>query len=198
MSRFARFDESYYARHYGPRRGVLSRREIDQLARGVCGLAAFLGQPVERVLDVGAGAGFWRDWFRRNRPAIRVRSVDASPYACERFGHERRDISRWRGRERHDLVICHGVLQYLDDAACTRAIANLAAMSRGLLYLEVPTRRDLATIVDREASDLECHARPGAWYRTRLERHFRQVGAGLWAARSSGLVFYELEAAGRA
>ncbi len=194
MTAAARFDEAYYRRHYAGRARVHSAREIARLAEGVTGLAAWLGVEIERVLDVGAGPGLWRDWFRRHRPRVRYRSTDVSPYACARYGHERRDVSRWRSRERHDLVVCQGVLQYLDDAAAARAVDNLGAMCRGLLYLEAITARDLAEVVDRDATDLAVHGRPGAWYRRRLDRHFVQVGAGLWAARRAGLALYELEA----
>ena len=192
-----RFDAAYYRRHYAGRGRVHSAREIARLVAGVAGLAAWLGVEVASVLDVGAGPGLWRDWFRRHRPAVRYRSTDVSPYACERYGHERRDVSRWRARERFDLVVCQGVLQYLDDAAAARAIDNLGAMCRGLLYLEAITAHDLAETVDPAATDTAVHGRTGAWYRRRLDRHFVQVGAGLWAARRAGLVFYELEAAGR-
>jgi len=197
MSAPDRFDEAYYTRHYTGRSRVHSAREIARLASGVTGLAEWLGLELERVLDVGAGPGLWRDWFRRHRPRVRYRSTDFSPYACARYGHERRDLSRWRSRERHDLVVCQGVLQYLDDAAAARAIENLGRMCRGLLYLEAITARDLRETVDREATDLAIHARSGAWYRKALAPWFVQVGAGLWASRSAGLVLYELEGPGR-
>ena len=197
MSTPDRFDEAYYTRHYTGRSRVHSAREIARLASGVTGLAEWLGLELERVLDVGAGPGLWRDWFRRHRPRVRYRSTDFSPYACARYGHERRDLSRWRSRERHDLVVCQGVLQYLDDAAAARAIENLGRMCRGLLYLEAITARDLRETVDREATDLAIHARSGAWYRKALAPWFVQVGAGLWASRSAGLVLYELEGPGR-
>lgn len=193
MSPPERFDEAYYRRHYAGRARVHSAAEVGRLAAGVTGLAAWLGVEVRAVLDVGAGPGLWRSWFRRHRPAARYRSTDVSPYACARYGHERRDISRWRSRERYDLVVCQGVLQYLDDAAAARAIRNLGAMCRGLLYLEAITAHDLEEVVDREATDTAVHARSGAWYRRRLDPWFRQVGAGLWASRRAGVALYELE-----
>jgi SAM-dependent methyltransferase len=188
-----RFDAAYYARHYRGRSRVHSAAEVARLCTAVTGYADWLGLPLRRVLDVGAGPGLWRDWFARERPAVRYRSVDLSRYACDRFGHERRDIARWRARTRFDLVVCQGVLQYLPDADAARAIGNLAAMCGGLLYLEALTRRDLREVADPARSDVAVHARSGAWYRARLGRHFRQVGAGLWAARRSGIVFWELE-----
>lgn len=190
-----RFDASYYRRFYSGASRVHSAREIARLASGVCGLAEWLGVGLDAVLDVGAGPGHFGRWLRRHRPRARVRSIDVSPYACARYGHELRDVSRWRARERFDLVVCHGVLQYLDDGAAARAIDNLGRMCRGLLYLEALTRSDLVHAVDREATDTAVHARTGAWYRKRLERHFVQVGAGLWASRRSGIVLYELEGA---
>jgi SAM-dependent methyltransferase len=191
-----RFDAAYFRRFYGTRGRVHGPREIGQLARGITGLAAWLGQPIESVLDVGAGVGLWRDWFARNRPSVRYRSTDVSAYACRVYGHERRDIATFRARERFDLIICHGVLQYLAGEAAARAIENIAAMSRGLVYLEVITRGDLRAVCDLEATDSAVHRRTAGWYRARLRPHFQHVGAGLFASRKSGLRFYELEAAG--
>jgi SAM-dependent methyltransferase len=196
MASPSRFDAAYFQRHYRGADPVHSARQIASLASGVCGLASWLGVELRSVLDVGAGTGLWRSWFRRHRPRVRYRSVDVSPYACERYGHERRDISRWRGRERFDLVVCHSVIQYLDAPAAERAIRNLGAMSRGLLYLEAITAADIA-ILDLEKTDTAMHLRTGAWYRERLDPHFVQVGAGLWASRRSGVQLYELEGAPR-
>ena len=194
----AAFDESYFRRFY---RGTEKSRahsaaQVATLAQGLDGLAAWLHLPVRTVLDVGAGPGFLRDWYREHRPKVKYRSVDYSDYACRQYGHEQADISRFRDGA-YDLIICQGVLQYLDDAACSRAIENLAAISRGLVYLEIVTARDLALVCDPSGTDASIHVRPGAYYRKHLAKRFLQVGAGLWAARDAGLVFYELEAAGR-
>jgi hypothetical protein len=193
MTAAHRFDASYYHRHYQSRARVHAAAEVGMLASGVVGMAGWLGVELRTALDIGAGPGLWRDWFRRHRPAVHYRSTDFSPFACKAYGHERRDIAAWRSRERYDLVVCQGVLQYLEADAAAAAIENLGAMSRGLLYLEAITRRDLDEVVDRERTDLAIHARSGAWYRRRLAPHFVQLGAGLWAARRAGLALYELE-----
>lgn len=190
-----RFDAAYFRRFYqGPER-THSAREITRLVAGVCGLSAWLGVDLRSVLDVGAGTGIWRGALLRRLPGVRYRSVDVSPYACERYGHERRDIARWRARERFDLVVCHSVVQYLPDADAERAIRNLGAMCRGMLYLEAITREDLA-VLDVERTDMVAHLRPARWYRTRLARDFVQVGGGLWAARRGPVRLYALEQAG--
>jgi hypothetical protein len=195
MTARERFDHAYYRRHYqGPDR-VHSASQVGRLAAGVAGMAAWLGVEVGSVLEVGAGPGHWRAWFRRHRPSVRYLSTDVSPWACRRWGHARRDISAWRPRSPFDLVVCQGVLQYLEDAAAARAIGNLAAACCGLLYLEAVTRHDLDEVVDAERTDTDIHAREGEWYRDRLAPHFAQVGAGIWAARSAGIPLYELEGA---
>jgi hypothetical protein len=187
------FNREYFDRFYGSRRTrVHGAAEIGHLCRAVVELCAHFGGELESVLEVGAGPGLWRDWFRRHRPAVRYRSTDASAYACERYGHERRDIARWRSRERYDLVVCQGVLPYLDDEACAAAVANLAAMSRGFLYLEAPTARDLAEVCD-EQSDFTMRGRRASFYRRLLAPHYLTLGCGLFYVRDGGIHFYELE-----
>ena len=193
----AAFGAEYFDRFYETKATrVYGEREIARLARGVTGMIAWFGGDLETVLDVGAGSGLWRDWFARHRPSVRYRSTDVSAYACERYGHEQRDIVRWRARERFDLVVCQGVLQYLADDDADQALHNLAAMSRGFLFLEVVTSRDLVEVCDTSRTDLQVHARPGEWYRERLGAHFVTLGCGLHYRRDGRLVFYELEQAG--
>ena len=189
------FDAAYYKRHYQGRDRVHTAAQIGRLAAGVSGLADWLQVPIRSVLEIGAGPGYWRAWFRRHRPGVRYVSTDVSPWACRRYGHLRRDIATWRPRSTHDLVVCQGVLQYLDDDAALRAIRNLGAACGGLLYLEAITRHDLDEVVDAGRTDTDVHGRPGEWYQDALAEDFVQVGAGLWAARSAGIPLYELEGA---
>jgi hypothetical protein len=62
-----------------------------------------------------------------------------------------------------------------------------------VLYLEVPTTDDLQHSIDAKSTDLDIHARSGAWYRKQLLQHFDQAGAGLWVKRDGDVVLYELE-----
>ena len=39
--------------------------------------------PVRSVLDVGAGVGYWSDWYRNNYSRTKVVSVDVSEHACK-------------------------------------------------------------------------------------------------------------------
>jgi hypothetical protein len=186
------FDAAYYRRFYRER-PVHDRRRVGRLAEGVTGLMGWWGLPVRSVLDVGAGTGLWRSWFRDHRPGVRYRSIDVSEYACRRYGHEQHDIASWRPGRPSDLVVCHGVLQYLDDASCLAAIDNLGAATRAVLFLEVPTAADRNDVIDPAFTDLDIHWRTGAWYRRQLRPSFLALGCGLFVARSEGARFYELE-----
>jgi len=188
------FDAAYFRRYYESRRSrVYGAEQVDHLCRGVVGFVRWFGGEVDSVLDLGAGTGLWGDWFRANMPKTRYRSVDVSEYACKTYGHEQRDISRWRAREKFDLVVCQGVLPYLDNEACARAIANMGAMCRGFLYLEAVTARDLKDVVDRRRTDTTQHARPASYYRKLLAEHFESIGCGLHHVLGGDKVFYDLE-----
>lgn len=189
----ARFDRAYYRRFYG-RQPVHDADRIAHLATAVHHMAAWWGIRVRSVLDIGAGTGLWRDWYRTHHPQVRVQSIDVSEHACATWGHELRDISEWRPRRPVDLVICHGVLHYLDDAQAKSAIDNIVVTARGLLYLEAPTASDLDEVVDADRTDMHVHRRSGDWYRRRLQPRMLQAGAGLWVPRDS-VAMFELEAA---
>ena len=194
MSRPVSFDATYFRRYYESRRSrVYGSEQVGYLAQGIVGLVRWFGGDIERVLDVGAGIGLWRDWFGRNLPKVRYRSVDVSHYACRKYGHEQRDITQWRSREKFDLVVCQGVLPYIDDRGCSRAVSNIAAMCRGFLYLEAITARDLREVCDRTRTDISVHSRPARFYRSLLAKHFEPLGCGLHHVKGGDKLFYELE-----
>jgi SAM-dependent methyltransferase len=190
----AAFDASYFRRYYESRRSrVYGTDQIAHLASGVIGFVRWFGGEVDRVLDVGAGTGLWGDWLRAHLPDVRYRAIDVSEYACAKYGHERRDITRWRAREKFDLIICQGVLPYFDDGACAKAVANMARMCRGFLYVEAITARDLRDVCDRLRTDVTVRARSAAFYRRLLGGHFEPLGCGLHHVKGGDKLFYELE-----
>lgn len=191
------FDQSYYERHYGREATrVHGPTEIAHLATMMTSYVAWLGGTIESVLDVGAGTGIMRDHFRKHFPDVRYRSLEVSPFAAKTYGHELADISSFRCEETFDLVICQGVLQYLDDVRAKKAIERLGDLCRGFLYLEAITAKDLRTVCDPERTDADVHARPGSFYRPLLRRHFHFVGCGLYYSKAGELLFYELERGG--
>ena len=99
----------------------------------------------------------------------------------------------YRTRHAFDLVICQGVLQYLDDRDARAAIANLASLSRGAVYLEALTTADWEDNCDRRTTDGGVHLRSGSWYRRQLSRYFRNCGGGLFLATTAQATLFELE-----
>jgi hypothetical protein len=189
------FDERYYRRYYGSSKTrVASADQVAHLCAGVVGMIRWFGGDLGSVLDVGAGPGLWRDWFREHARGVRYRTIDVSDYACRTFGHEQQDIATFRAPEKYDLIVCQGVLPYLSDADVERATVNLAAMARGFLYLEAITLRDLDTVCDRGRTDTSVRGRSGEFYLSHLTKHFKKLGCGLYYVKDGPLLFYELEA----
>ena len=156
-------------------------------------MCAWWGVEIESVLDVGAGIGMWRDWYVENHPSVSVHSIDISEHACATWGHELLNIVDWTPPTKADLVICHSVLQYLDNTDFVSAVENLAMGTRWVMYLELPTKWDYENIVDESGTDMQVYKRSAQWYRKVLGEHFVQIGAGLWTPHN-GLPMYQLEA----
>ncbi len=191
-----RFDEAYFSRYYGaPKTRVTSPEENAALVRAVTSLARYWGIRLESALDLGAGVGHWKRALAKELPSLAYRGVDVSAYAAATYGHIQADISRYRTDETFDLVICQGVLQYLDGPAVTRTLKNIGAMTGQLLYLEVLTKEDVASVIDRERTDTDAHLRAATFYRSRLATDFVTLGCGLFAPRRADHPFFELEKA---
>lgn len=188
------FDADYYHRFYlDPATRIDDDAHHAKLVDGVVSMIEYFGVTLRRVLDVGAGVGRWKKWLKKRRPTVEVVSTETDEAICRRYGHLRADIARFRLHRSFDLVVCQGVLPYLDDDDCARAVKNLAAMTGHFLYLEAITRRDVDDVCDRELTDLRIHERTGAWYSKRLAPHYIRVGCGLYYSRRGPLQFYELE-----
>jgi predicted TPR repeat methyltransferase len=197
MDRFRRFDEAYYHRFYeNPETRVVSPEEHDALARFIIAFAEWNKLELKSMLDIGAGIALWKRWLEKHKKNIEYAGTEVSQAMCKKYGLLHRDIARWRDRKKHDLVMCQGVLQYLPDPDVAPAIANIAAMSKGLVYIEVTTRADLRERCDRTRTDFDIHVRNGSYYRGILAKHLVNVGAGLWWPKDRPLPFYELEMAG--
>ncbi len=192
--RFRRFDEAYYHRYYeNPKTRVFTPEQHASLCEFILGFAAWNGIEVKSVLDIGAGIGFWKQWLAKNRRGIKYTGTEVSQVMCKRLGFLHRDIARWRDRKKHDLIVCQGVLQYLPDPDVAPAVANIAAMATGLVYVEVTTRTDLRERCDESRTDTDIHIRNGSYYRGILAKHLSNVGCGLWWAKDREPPFFELE-----
>ena len=188
------FDADYYRRYYEDRRTrVTDQARVRRLAAFVTAGMRHYELPLRSVLDLGCGMGFWRTAMAELAPRARYQGVEYSEYLCERFGWTRGSVVDYAPRRTFDLVVCQGVLQYLGDADATAAIANLARLCRGALYLEALTVRDWQENCDRETTDGSMKLRTGDWYRRRLRPHFLTVGGGIFLHRSAPAATFELE-----
>jgi SAM-dependent methyltransferase len=163
----------------------------------IAAYAAHIGLPVRRILDAGCGTGAMRATLLRRLPRSIYVGLEPSEYLCQRYGWEQGRVETYRPQAPFDLVVCYDVLQYLDDRRSGAALANLARLCRGVLYFTVLTRQDWLHNCDRKRTDANVHLRSGAWYRARLRRGFREMGAGFWLARRAPLTVWELESSGR-
>lgn len=192
----ARFDRRYYERFYGdPSTSVYDVQDVHRVCAFVLAYLDRLELPVRRVVDLGCGLGYWRDALAELRPKAKYLGVEYSEYLCTELGWERGSVVDWRGNGAFDLVICHGVLQYLQSSDAERAIENLAHNCRGALFLEVLTKADWDDNCDRAVTDGDVHLRTGNWYRKRLAPHFTALGGGLWLHHDTGISTFELERA---
>ncbi|HEX2830573.1 MAG TPA: class I SAM-dependent methyltransferase [Burkholderiales bacterium] len=186
-----RFDRSYYEKWYSD--DDEDRVDIaEQAARFVLSYVDHMDSSIGTVLDLGCGVGLWKAALAKQSKRVRYTGVEYSSYLCERYGWERGSAVDYSPGRTFDLVVCQGVLQYLDDAQCERAIANLAKLSRRFLYLEVLTSGDARRVCDPEGTDFEVHVRDARWYAARLKAHFVNLGGGLYAKPSMREHYFEL------
>ncbi len=188
------FNEAYYKRFYLDRETrVRASQDHKRLADFVFGYVDHLQVPIRRVLDIGCGLGHWKKEVARKYPKAIYTGVEFSPYLCRKFGWKNGSAADFKGQGQYDLVLCQSVIQYLPDSQARKAIANLARLCRGATYLEIITRMDWDEHCNQDVTDGNVFLRPGKWYRTLLDRKFRNAGGGLFLPKSSGAVLYELE-----
>jgi SAM-dependent methyltransferase len=188
------FDRKYYDRFYGnasTRRSY--QRDEARLGDFVCACLKYMQQPVRRVVDIGCGFGQWRDIIAQHFPRASYTGVERSEYLCDRFGWQQGSAVDYRAATPFDLVICKDTLQYLSAAEFELAVANLAGLCRGALYVSVLTTEDWDSRCDRQRTDPEVHLRSGDWYRRRLGQYFSNLGGGIFLSAASPSIAWELE-----
>lgn len=195
------FGADYYRRFYGDARTRVSdANAVRTLARFVGAYLGHLDVPVRSILDVGCGVGHWQRAAAELWPRARYHGVEYSAHLCQRFGWTQGSLVDFDpraalGRDEFDLIVCQGVLQYLDDRSAAKALANLGRWCGGALYLEALTQLDWRQNCDRERTDGDVHLRTGGWYRRRLARRFQACGGGVFTSRDAGVTLFELEGA---
>jgi len=191
------FDRAYYRRFYeDPKTRVSDAAQVAKLGDFVCSYLEYLELPVRRILDVGCGVGHWRGVLRRHFPSARYQGVEFSAYLCERYGWEQGSVVDYRAKQPFDLVVCQGVLPYLDAKSAKAAMDNLGTLCRGALYLEAVTQEDWDEgVLDKRRTDNGMQLRPARFYRRGLAEHFVPMGGGVWLSRRARVPTYALERA---
>ena len=189
------FDEAYYQRYYFDKKtSVVDPKHLERLGTFVCSYLKYLRVPVERVLDVGCGVGLWREQLQRHFPDMHYHGVEFSDYLCQRYDWTHGSVVDFHSAEPYDLVICQGVLPYLNTADLQKALHNLGTLSRGALYLEAVTREDYEQgTIDEDLTDPRLLRHRAQLYRRGLADHFTSLGGGLWLSHQAEVPMFELE-----
>ena len=188
------FDEAFFARYYGdPTTRVADGADAERLVGLIGGMLDYLELPVRRILDAGCGVGLLKAPLEARFPRARYEGLEVSRFLCDRFKWKQGSITDFVPTKTYDLVVCHDVMQYLDDAAAARALVNLGRLTHGALYFSALTRGDWRRAADQNRTDQDVHRRPVDWYRRRLRRRFRHLGAGVHVVRTLDPILWELE-----
>jgi 2-polyprenyl-3-methyl-5-hydroxy-6-metoxy-1,4-benzoquinol methylase len=190
------FGPAYFREYYfNAATRVTSAPEMRGRALLIAAILRHSRIPVRRILDAGCGIGLLRKPFAAAMPRARYVGLEASEYLCARYRWTHGSVTDFSPRAPSDLVICYDVLQYLDDRDASRAIANLAKLTRAALYVSALTREDWRENCDRSRTDRAVHLRPGDWYRRRLRRRFNYLGFGVWLRKDVTAILWDMERA---
>ena len=191
-----RFDARYYERYYrNPRTRATTPQAVKRQAAFVAGYVRHLEIPIRRVLDIGCGLGWMLGALENEFPKARCTGVEYSSHLCRKNGWTQGSVTTFTARAPYDLVVCHDVLPSLDDKQCRAAIANLARLCRGALYLGVLTAEDWDHC-DRARTDPDVHLRPAKWYARLLAKDFQSVGGGVFVKKPLAVTLWSLETLG--
>ncbi len=169
-----RYDAAYFEKWYrSSTHRVRTAAEFSRQVDFVLHLTEWvLQRKVRRVLDVGCGEGQWGIALKRRRPRVHYVGVDPSAWAITTHGKKRgllhgsiADLETVLPTgDTYDLVLCVGMLNYLDPATLRRGLRQVAARSAGVAYLELFAKGD-----EYEGDTDWPRPRPAAWYRTVIQ-----------------------------
>lgn len=173
-SKSKQYDAGYFEKWYrDPVHRVRTPAEFARQVNFVLHLAEWvLERRVSSVLDVGCGEGQWGVALRRLRPKLTYVGVDPSRWAVEKHGARRglrlggiTDLDAVIDEgEQFDLVLCVGMLNYLDADTLRAGLRQVARRTGGMAYLELFAKGD-EFVGDTDWPALK----PAAWYRSLMQ-----------------------------
>jgi hypothetical protein len=180
------YDEAYFEHWYrDPRSRVVTRERRRQLARDLLLQADWLlGRPLTSVIDVGCGEGAWGEALSWQRPGLAYSGYDSSAWAIERHGATRHlslcALGELGGlpKQQADLLLCHDVLHYVDDAEIEAALAAINRWSLALAYISV-----ISADIDFVGDRVGYLARPASAYRRWMANAGWVPAGGPWYRR---------------
>lgn len=188
------FNSAYFRKYYfNAATRVTTAPEMRGRAQLIAAILRHANIPVRSILDAGCGIGLLRKPFAAALPRARYNGLESSEYLCALYKWTRGSVTDFVPRSPSDLVVCYDVLQYLDDRDASRAIVNLAKLTRAALYVSALTREDWRENCDRSRTDRAVHLRPGDWYRRRLQKRFNYLGFGVWLRKDVTAILWDLE-----
>jgi SAM-dependent methyltransferase len=189
------FDRAFFKRYYDDAStSVISEDDVFHRACFVIAYLSHLRVPVRRVLDAGCGTGLWQRALGGIDHSIEYTGVDPSEYLARKHGWIQSSVAGFKSRRKFDLVVCQDVMQYMSNDEAERSIGSIAALCRGALYFDVPTRDDVDDgYLDMRKTDRDIHVRSAAWYRRRLTKHFVNAGGGVFVSSRSRAIVLALE-----
>lgn len=182
------YDAAYFEHWY--RRSDVGVGADDFVARkvrlAVAAAEYLIGQPIERVLDVGCGEAPWRAHLRRLRPGVHYDGMDSSAYAVKRYGRARNirlgtvgDLGKLGFRAPYDLVVCSDVLHYVRTPEVRAALAAMHRLCSGVAFIEAFTNADRIVGDHDHLQDRS----PATYHRLFKEAGFTPLGLHLYACR---------------
>ena len=189
-----RFNANYYRRYYQDRcTRVADPEYYRRLARFIASYSALLDISIKTIVDLGCGTGALQKPLLAEFKRAVYTGIEQSPYACEKYGWVRACASEFGTAQAYDLVVCHDVMQYLDDTRAAKALGNFHKLAGKLVYFSVLTEEDWQLNVDQNLTDRDVYLRPAQWYRRRLKSKFKNLGGGLYLVAANDAVVYALE-----
>jgi SAM-dependent methyltransferase len=137
------FEKKYYEAERFWTKGVL---EDDDNSKRIAATTAMVPADATSLADIGCGNGVFGNYLKTKRPDLKIISIDRSETALAYVETEKSlgDILNIPlDNESYDCVTCLQVLEHIPVSAYSKALSELARVSKKYLLISVPYNEDL-------------------------------------------------------